>query len=208
MALPNVHKQLQAFSMSIHIAVIPTGVLHSRGWLQQGFCRTDVAVLRELDPLMQPMWRPDAERDTTVKQPIAYAVVRRGHEIFVTERLTGGVEVRLHGVLSVGIGGHVDEPFATEDKVRDAMRREWCEEVNCSHEPVWSWLGLVNDDEIEVGRHHLGCVFEARLPLEATLELLEPHKLRGWWTTPDALMKQPERLESWSAFVVRSLRSE
>lgn len=207
MAVPVVHKQLQASTMSINIAVIPVGLLRSRGWIQQGFCRTDVEILSELDPLMQPMWRPHAEQDTTVKQPIAYAVVRRGDEIFVTERLKGGVESRLHGVLSVGIGGHVDEPFATHDKVRDAMRREWCEEVNCSHEPEWSWLGLVNDDEIEVGRHHLGCVFEARLPLGATLELLEPHKLRGWWTTPAELMREPERLESWSAFVVHALRS-
>lgn len=191
--------------MSINIAVIPVDLLHSRGWVRQGFFRTGVEILAEMDPLMQPMWRPDAELDTSVKQPIAYAVVRRGDEIYVTERLNGGVESRLHGVLSVGIGGHVDEPFAPGDKVRDAMRREWREEVNCSHEPEWSWLGLVNDDAIEVGRHHLGCVFEARLPMDATLELLEPHKLRGWWTTPGELLREPQRMESWSAFVVRSL---
>ncbi len=191
--------------MSTNIAVVPVELLRSRGWIQQGFYAADIAVLKDLDPLMQPMWRPDAEQDTSVKQPIAYAVVRRGEEIFVTERLSGGVEARLHGVLSVGIGGHIDEPFAAFDKVRHAMRQEWHEEVRCSHEPDWRWLGLVNDDEIEVGRHHLGCVFEARLPLNATVELLETHKLRGWWSTPTELMKVRERLETWSAFVVQAL---
>jgi predicted NUDIX family phosphoesterase len=194
--------------MSVNIAVIPVETLRSRGWIHQGFYRADASVLAEMDPLIQPMWRPDAEQDTSVKQPIAYAIVRRGEEIFVTERLSGGVETRLHGVLSVGVGGHVDEPFAASDRVRDAMHREWKEEVRCSHEPEWSWLGLVNDDEIDVGKHHLGCVFEARIPSHATLELLETHKLRGWWTTPADLMKQPGRLETWSAFVVRALTGQ
>jgi predicted NUDIX family phosphoesterase len=190
------------------IAVIPVSTLRTAGYVRHGFWSAPRTVLTEFDGWMTAMHRPSAEVDLTVKQPIAYAVVRRGDEVYVMERLTGGVEARLHGVLTLGVGGHVDAPFAPSQRVEDAMRREWTEEVACTAEPEWRWLGLVNDDEIAVGRHHIGCVFEARLPLDAEVSVLETNKLRGYWSNISALRGERERLETWSAFVLDALTGD
>ena len=52
--------------------------------------------------------RPDAENDPDYKQIIPYVVLRRGDEIFMTRRLKKGGEARLHGLMSIGVGGHIN----------------------------------------------------------------------------------------------------
>ncbi|MEG1686418.1 MAG: hypothetical protein RR276_00900, partial [Angelakisella sp.] len=52
--------------------------------------------------------RPEAENDPTRKQIIPYVVLCRGSEVFATRRLNKGGEARLHGLLSLGIGGHIN----------------------------------------------------------------------------------------------------
>ena len=52
--------------------------------------------------------RPDAENDPGYKQIIPYVVLRRGDKIFMTRRLKKGGEARLHGLMSIGVGGHIN----------------------------------------------------------------------------------------------------
>jgi predicted NUDIX family phosphoesterase len=64
--------------------------------------------LHHIECAMRFADRPAAESDPSRKQIIPYAVVLRGDQVFAAERLTGGGESRLHGKLSIGIGGHVN----------------------------------------------------------------------------------------------------
>ena len=52
------------------------------------------------------MPRDEAEQRPDYKQIIPYVILRRGDEVFVTRRLSKGGEARLHGKISIGIGGH------------------------------------------------------------------------------------------------------
>ncbi|HBR08365.1 MAG TPA: hypothetical protein DD735_05640, partial [Clostridiales bacterium] len=52
--------------------------------------------------------RPDAEQDPGYKQIIPYVALVRGDEAFLLRRLKKGGEKRLHGMLSLGVGGHIN----------------------------------------------------------------------------------------------------
>src|SRR5687767_12552590 len=73
-------------------------------------------ILRGLCSSPREARRGDVEEDPTLKQPIPYVVVRRRgegrvQEVFMYTRLTGGGEARLHGKVSVGVGGHMNRGF-------------------------------------------------------------------------------------------------
>src|SRR5687767_7680679 len=78
--------------------------------------------------------RREAEQDKTYKQLIPYVLLVCGGKILRYRRGKGGQETRLHGLYSVGIGGHISEQdsdlFSMKDLgYRDGMRREIMEEV-------------------------------------------------------------------------------
>src|SRR5688572_9668213 len=52
--------------------------------------------------------RRAAEQNSAWKQIIPYVVVRRGESILLLERKKKQGEVRLHGKLSIGVGGHIN----------------------------------------------------------------------------------------------------
>src|SRR6266699_1925354 len=77
--------------------------------------------------------RSDAEHDQRYKQLIPYVLVIRNDRILRYRRGRGGQETRLHGLYSVGIGGHISDEdhglFSNDLGYRDGMRRELMEEV-------------------------------------------------------------------------------
>ena len=76
--------------------------------------------------------RPEMETDPAYKQIIPYVLVTRGAEAFVMQRLKKGGEQRLHGLLSLGVGGHinpVDE--AGGSALTAGLRREGVRFVSC-----------------------------------------------------------------------------
>jgi predicted NUDIX family phosphoesterase len=120
-------------------------------------------------------------------------------------RLRGGTEARLHGSLTAGVGGHIDAPFRVPGCIEDTLHREWDEEVHVSESPEFEWLGVVNDDSVEVGQYHVGLVYLVRLPAGADVRVGEPHKLEGWWESPAEALARGAALETWSTFVLREL---
>lgn len=151
----------------------------------------------------------NAEINTSFKQPIPYIMISRGKEIFVYERLSGGGESRLHNKLSIGIGGHMNPEEGDFDKqLFINMNRELEEELDIQASSMTViYTGLINDDENEVGRVHLGILGALVLPSDATVEVRETEQLKGTWMTVDQL-KQPEvfdRLESWSQIAVGTI---
>src|SRR6266516_1031923 len=75
--------------------------------------------------------RSDAEQDKRYKQLIPYVLIICDGRILRYQRGRGGQETRLHGLYSVGIGGHISEEdqelFST---YKEGMRRELMEEVD------------------------------------------------------------------------------
>lgn len=151
----------------------------------------------------------NAEINTDFKQPIPYIMISRGDKIFVYERLSQGGESRLHNKLSLGVGGHMNPEEGDFDKqLFINMNRELEEElIITTTSSTLVYTGLINDDENEVGRVHLGILGAMVLPINATVEVREVDQLRGFWLSIDDL-KKPEiydRLESWSQIAVDTL---
>lgn len=108
--------------------------------------------------------RKEAENNNNYKQLIPYILVKNENKFACYKR--HGTEQRLHGLYSCGIGGHVDEPdkqYSLEQTLETGMYRELSEEF-CNFEKesiTLNYLGLINENESNVGLVHLGIVFLA-----------------------------------------------
>src|ERR1700680_722067 len=111
--------------------------------------------------------RSDAELDKRYKQLIPYVLLICNDKILRYRRGRGGQETRLHGLYSVGIGGHISEEdhglFSKDRGYQEGMRRELMEEVaiDAGSEPA---VAAINDDSTEVGYVHFGVVHVVRVP--------------------------------------------
>src|SRR5437867_1913203 len=105
--------------------------------------------------------RSDAEHDKRYKQLIPYVLVICNGKILRYRRGRGGQETRLHGLYSIGIGGHISDEdhglFSRDAGYWDGMRREIMEEV-AVEEVKESTVAVINDDSTEVGYVHFGVV--------------------------------------------------
>src|SRR5437879_8009924 len=105
--------------------------------------------------------RSDAEHDKRYKQLIPYVLLICNGKILRYMRGKGGQETRLHGLYSVGVGGHISEEdhglFSVRVGYQDAMRRELMEEVAVEGAKEAA-VAIINDDSTEVGWVHFGVV--------------------------------------------------
>src|SRR5262245_3397806 len=148
-----------------HVLVVPTEVFHRLGYFQ-GFCGDTERYLRGLLDPAHTSYRPRAamERDPSFKQLIPYVIFRHRDasgalHLFQYTRGKGQGEARLHAKRSIGIGGHISADDATAASAYDeGMRRELEEEVEIRTPCQGRLAGLINDDQTEVGKVHLGVV--------------------------------------------------
>lgn len=153
----------------------------------------------------QFLLRPEAENDPTHKQIIPYVTVCRGDEVFVMRRLKKGGETRLHGLLSIGVGGHINPEADGDgsDVLFRGMKREIEEEVSIGQMGRLTPSGIINDDTTEVGSVHLGLFFTLEITGEVTVR--ETEKLEGFWVKRCDLPALSEQMETWSQFVTEAL---
>ncbi|MDR1131725.1 MAG: NUDIX domain-containing protein [Oscillospiraceae bacterium] len=149
--------------------------------------------------------RPEAENDPSHKQIISYVTLCRQNEVFVTRRLKKGGEARLHGLLSLGIGGHINPETDGDgcDILSRGLKRELDEEVAVERLGALVPRGVINDDATEVGRVHLGLFFTAEV--EGGVSVRETEKLEGFWVKRDALPALASQMETWSQLVLSAL---
>jgi len=111
--------------------------------------------------------RSDAEQDKRYKQLIPYVLLICNDRILRYRRGRGGQETRLHGLYSVGIGGHISQEdhglFSSDRGYQEGMRRELMEEagIDAGNGPA---VAAINDDSTEVGCVHFGVVHVVRVP--------------------------------------------
>jgi predicted NUDIX family phosphoesterase len=105
--------------------------------------------------------RSEAEQDKRYKQLIPYVLILCNDRILRYRRGKGGKETRLHGLFSVGIGGHISEDdnglFSDQLGYHEGMRRELKEEVDIEARNAAA-VAVINDDRTDVGFVHFGVV--------------------------------------------------
>jgi predicted NUDIX family phosphoesterase len=137
------------------------------------------------------------EGDPDFKQIIPYLVLRDGSRYFLMRRTSAGVDVRLHGRYSIGVGGHLNPG---DGGLLGGLKREWAEELVADFVPEFRLVALLNDDTTAVGAVHLGAVYVADAA-GRSIAIRETHKLTGAFAEPGAVAAVRERLETWSALV-------
>lgn len=173
-------------------------------------------IVKALGANVTTMRRGDAEEDATYKQPIPYAVIKQGDKYFGYTRLSGGGEARLHGLISLGIGGHMNEIQGMQmdsfnNVLMENLRRELYEELNIGSANgggvtmKTEIIGLINDDSNDVGAVHLGILAFINISDNAIVTVAETDQLEGRWYSADELKQNYDNLENWSKFVVDML---
>jgi predicted NUDIX family phosphoesterase len=141
--------------------------------------------------------RATMEVDRAFKQVIPYLVLRDAERFFLMQRTTGGGDARLHGLYSIGVGGHLNPG---DGGLLGGLRREWAEELVADFVPAFRLIGLLNDDTTEVGAVHLGAVYVADAG-GRPVAVRETHKLNGSFVQPAGVEAVVDRLETWSRLV-------
>ena len=193
------------------VLVVPTALLHSLGYFQ-GFLP---GVAGYLDRLLSPQHtsyrsRAAMEADPSFKQLIPYVIFCHTGAagdvwIFRYTRGTGQGEQRLHRKQSVGIGGHISSDDASGSQpYAEGMRRELDEEVSINTSYSDRCVGLINDDETEVGKVHLGVVhvFDVETPDVAPRE---KDIADAGFRPVSELLADLDGFESWSRICLQAL---
>jgi predicted NUDIX family phosphoesterase len=151
--------------------------------------------------------RSDAEQDKRYKQLIPYVLILCQDKILRYRRGKGGQETRLHGLFSVGIGGHISEEdnglFTEGLGYEEGMRRELMEEVAIG-EAKAATVAVINDDSTEVGQVHFGVVHVLHMADESVAGRRSGIVAPEFVPLAEAV-KDPSGYESWSQFCLANL---
>ncbi len=155
--------------------------------------------------------RSKAEHDPSLKQIIAYVLIKKGDRFLHYVRGKGSGEKRLVALGSIGIGGHVnnlDETLFASGVAfyEEAVQRELHEELRMDGRFDARIVALLNDDTNPVGQVHLGVVH--------VCELREQNVSKGeacitdirFLTLPE-LLERREQMETWSQLCLDFLTS-
>ncbi len=196
-----------------HVLVVPTQLFHSLGYFQ-GF---SAEVDRYLKTLFAPdnisyRPRPEMEEDSSFKQLIPYVIFRHTDpagrvSVYQYSRGGGSGEKRLVAKKSVGIGGHIsqeDGEAKDADPYHDGMNRELQEEVIIDTPHVINLVGLINDDETEVGKVHLGIVHICDVETPDVRSNEDEIEGNGFQPIQE-LLDNLDGFETWSAICLKAL---
>ncbi len=183
-----------------HVLVVPTLLFHEIGYFQ-GYTTN---IRPYLDTLFDPSYvsyrpRNEVEEDPSYKQLIPYCIFRCNGKVFHYMRGKEQGEGRLHSKRSIGIGGHIsaEDQFSGESVYRVAMRREIEEEVILESAFQEECVALINDDQTEVGRVHLGIVHIFDLDAPKVLPR-EKSIINTGFEDPIQLASDRGQFETWS----------
>ncbi len=192
-----------------HVLVVPTLLFHEIGYFQGFSERTEPYLKTLLDPAYTS-YRPrdEVEDDPSYKQLIPYCILRYGERLFSYERGAASGEERLKQKRSIGIGGHISASDAgkSDSAYQEGMRREIDEEVYLDTTYREQLVGLINDDQTEVGKVHLGIVHIFDLD-SSKVRPREKSIIEAGFATPAQCDKDRDQFESWSQICLDHLFS-
>jgi predicted NUDIX family phosphoesterase len=152
-------------------------------------------------------WRSRMETDPAYKQLIPYCMLRHGTRLICYRRSTGGGETRLHGLYSLGWGGHVNSgdqvlPLWNDAIITQTFYRELKEEIDVKINRSPRLVGFINDDTTEVGKVHLGIVFEYWLDEPQFKRHNKQGQEKVAFLELDEIVAAKAGYESWSQIVI------
>ena len=193
-----------------HVLVIPRPLLDCIGSFQG--LQFDVG--RYLPEFLKPennffLSRDLAEDDPNHKQIIPYAIFHHQGRFLHYIRGKKSGEQRLASKGSIGIGGHINtsdqssESLGEETYMR-GVEREVHEELKLSSAYTQRIVALLNHDDNEVGRVHLGVVhlFDLQSP---DIKANEAEIAELTFLSRDELISKRNALETWSQACVDGL---
>lgn len=151
--------------------------------------------------------RSIAETSTEWRHLATYAVLTSGEKVFSYRRGKSGSEGRLHGRLSVGVGGHVElDDYSSggwicESMLYSAALREIDEELHILSGSAMRLAGLIADDSTPVNAVHLGVAYLVEVD-HTRVSVREDCLSDPRWMTVDDLIEAAPRLEVWSRIVL------
>jgi len=152
--------------------------------------------------------RRAAEQNSGWKQIIPYVVVRRGDSLLLLERKKKQGEARLHGKLSIGVGGHINPVDREGDVLLQGLRRELEEELDVRGPLTIRAAGFLNDDATDVGAVHYGLVAVADAR-DAEVTIREADLMDGRFVPRAELLelhrRERDRFETWSSLLIDQL---
>ena len=194
-----------------HVMVVPTRIFHECGYFQ-GFNSEVDRFLPSLlaDNNTSYLPRDEMEVDPDFKQLIPYCIFRHVDDagrtrIFQYTRGNKQGEKRLHSKRSIGIGGHISTLDLGDQSAYDVgLNRELEEEVRIDTTFRQQCVGLINDDENEVGKVHLGVVhiFDVEQP---NVFANESGIVDAGFRSIEELVAEIDQFETWSQICLRAL---
>ncbi len=147
--------------------------------------------------------REELEADPSFKQIIPYGVISCKDSYYLFKRSSGQTEKRLQNLYSLGVGGHMN-PGCSKDNdeqfIIDELKRELSEEIRlsdgCLIEAI-EFIGFINDDTIQVGRFHIGLLYNIRLSGKDAI-VNETDKMTAEWIDKPLLSEFYEGMETWT----------
>ena len=166
---------------------------------------------KELYNECRPMRRREAEEDFSVIQLVSVFVIRYGDQYLKYKRTKRLPESRLHGVYSLGFGGHLNTTdLSPLWNIFDPalglplLERELREEVKFESlgSADISYRGLIYDTSREVSKQHLGLVYHV-VASSPEFEIGE----RGFLMSPkyetiEEISQRRDDFENWSLLLI------
>jgi len=191
---------------SEYVLGVDASVIIGHG-VEQGFSRNTLC-LDELLARARLRPRREAEHDPEWKHFATYAVICADRSVLSYLRTPAGSESRLHGLRSIGIGGHVNTDDAETDSLWSAAAleraalRELHEEIFLPADCRLDFMGLVNDDSNDVGRVHIGLVYRCPLKSDDMSTARETALTDCRMLSCGELTETRDLYETWSQFLI------
>lgn len=148
--------------------------------------------------------RNEAEENYAYKQIIPYALVFNSEDKLLYYQRCGS-EKRLSGLLSAGIGGHVNDKdggASLYEMIVSGLIREIKEELGqeITHSQL-QLLGIINEEITDVGHCHIGVVFKILMD-ESQMSFEDELGTPMWSNTTELDLS---RFELWSSLAIKLL---
>ncbi len=172
---------------------------------EEGFMKLPIEKLKVLvDTKGFFIRREKAENDESMRQVIPYIVMQTADDLYlVVRRLNTQTESRLHGMYSIGIGGHVNDMDDGETpwmKFLSGMEREMNEEVLIEKTIGWTeYMGVIKERSTPVNSVHLGVVFQIKADIKG---IREADKFTWDFSNIEEMLNKRDMMESWSQLVL------
>ncbi len=177
-----------------------------QAWLgSQVVIKASKEQVNQLTSFIEWQSRVAVETNESFKQIIPYLILQNPASKQIAMYQRAGNEKRLHGLYSVGLGGHIN-PVDQQNKdtfmdiVVRASQRELAEELCGFEANNFAFKGIINEEITKVGRTHLGFVFLINMAVQPK----PGEELKNFqWIDKEFL--HGYRLELWSEMALQLL---